>query len=129
MVVAIWLKEPFYAVYDIQSGALIQTIYNTTDIMGVFINVHLAPNGKIVTDCKYVDIAKCVTQIITKFCRNLTVYDASSPMLHNELPVYFAESGSAKFTLCSVKLANLSKFAEEKLGCPFSSIQHSTFFA
>jgi hypothetical protein len=53
-VASISVYAPFYAVFDMRTGALIQTFFNTSDGHDSFGEIHLAPNGKIVTDHAYV---------------------------------------------------------------------------
>lgn len=52
-------KSEFYAVFDIHTEELMQTFYNPSDghdpaSNGSFGTIHLAPNGKIITDFEYV---------------------------------------------------------------------------
>jgi hypothetical protein len=54
LVASISVYAPFYAVFDMRTGALIQTFFNTSDGHDSFGEIHLAPNGKIVTDHAYV---------------------------------------------------------------------------
>jgi hypothetical protein len=112
LVASISVYAPFYAVFDIRTGALIQTFFNTSDGHDSFGEIHLAPNGKIVTDHA-----------------NLAVYDFLSPATQTDIPVMFADSTSVQVTKTYVPALDLAKFAAKKLKVPLHTLQHCTFFA
>jgi hypothetical protein len=100
-------------VVNAATGKLITTLFSPGDRISSYAEpkIHLAPNGKIVTDAF-----------------NLTVYDFVHPYANPELSIPVAFLSADKIQQTTIKASELGKYATEKLNTPFEKLKIRTLY-